>query len=61
MTRTVPGIQTIQNLKTDENRRQQMASKQIQNSYERLSLIASKEFMNLPSEMNADLKTAVVK
>ena len=48
MTRTVPGIQTIQNLKTDENRRQQMASKQIQKSYERLSLIASKELMNLP-------------
>ena len=59
MTRTVPGIQTIQNLKTDENRRQQMASKQIQKSYERLNLI--KEFMNLPREKNADIKIAGVK
>ena len=38
-----------------------MASKQIQKSYERLSLIASKEFMNLPREMNADMKIARVK
>ena len=38
-----------------------MASKQIQKSYERLSLIASKEFMNLPSEINVDMKIAGVK
>ena len=59
MARIVPGVQTIQNLKTDENRRQQRASKRIQKSYERLSLI--KEFMNLPREMNADMIIAGVK
>ena len=38
-----------------------MTSKQIQKSYERLSLIASKKFMNLPREMHADMTIAGVK
>ena len=38
-----------------------MASKQIQKSFERLSLIARKEFMNLQSKLYADLIIVGVK